>query len=332
MSVIHWTEITSLHNIRKFTQSHPEILNGNSRVSYKYKVKIHGACCAVQIHQDKIIPQSRTTELTQSQDNYGFARWVFSQKNLWEQIHLDTDEEMVIFGEWAGKGVQQGVAASEISDKFFAVFAARYLDSDNDTLIIDPFVLQDLVKNIPNTYVLPWQGAQIEIDWNASSEELAKQAEEINKIVYQIEKNDPWIENTFGIKGVGEGIVLYPVSQNHLGNKNYSNLCFKAKGDKHKNIKNNAPAQVDASTANSIEQFVDMVLTEARLEQGITTLAGSLSFDMKYISPFLTWISNDVQKETKDELEASNLEWKQVSKSINDKARKWFLSKHQEKA
>lgn len=39
------------------------------------------------------------------------------------------------------------------------------------------------------------------------------------------------------------------------------------------------------------------------------------------IKKFTKWISNDVQKETKDEMEASNLTWEQISKMLTTKAR-----------
>lgn len=318
MSVITWTEIEGLHNIKKYAAAYPEILNGNSKVLYKAKVKLHGTNAGVQIRTDgSVVAQSRTTELTIENDNAGFAKWVASTEQFWKKVRSN----LVIFGEWSGPGIQKGVALNQIPNKVFVVFAARNIDSNSDELIVEPEELQTLVQGIPDTYVLPWH-ASFEIDLNASGEELLPVVEDINKCVFLIEANDPWVESTFGVKGTGEGIVLYPSSKEHLGLKNFNNLVFKAKGEKHKNIKTAAPAQVNAEAAASIDQFVDMVLTEARLEQG----AGG-NYDMKSVAKFLTWISGDVQKETQDELEASGLTWDQVSKAITNKARAWYLAK-----
>ena len=66
----------------------------------------------------------------------------------------------------------------------------------------------------------------------------------------------------FKIKGVGEGLVFYPVSEEHLSLKDFNNLVFKAKGEAHKNIKTGAPAQVNPQLASNVDSFVDMVLSE----------------------------------------------------------------------
>lgn len=328
MAVIAWTEIESFHNIKKFMRAYPENLNGNSIVAYRSKVKLHGTNAGVQVHDDgTIIPQSRTTELTLENDNASFARWVMYNKEAWSVA-----KGHIIYGEWIGPGIQKGVAVSEIPKKCFAVFAARIIGENAehrpDALFVEPDVLTKLVKGIPDTYVLPWHkdstGADVgvEINWLAGNDDLEHEVKFINAHVMGVEENDPWVQATFGVKGTGEGLVFYPTSQEHLGLTSFNNLVFKAKGEKHKNIKSSAPAQVNPEAAANVDQFVDMVLTEARLEQGA---AGN--YDMKLVGKFLAWISTDVQKETQDELEASGLTWKDVSKAIATKARLWFIEK-----
>ena len=344
MAVIAWTEITQFNNIRKYTQAHPEILNEQPTVTYRAKVKLHGTNAGIQIYQDgRVVAQSRTNELSAKDDNAGFAKWVESHKDKWFQISNDCDEDFVIFGEWIGPGIQKGVAVSEIPKKCFAVFAARYVSSEDDTLIVDPWLLSKLVEGIPDTYVLPWHNLPVEVNWNSSADELTLNVNEINQWVMEIEKNDPWVENNFGVKGTGEGLVFYPTSREHLGLKNFNNLVFKAKGEAHKNIKTAAPAQVNPEVAASVEQFVDMVLTEARLEQGARAIQGEhkheetlnclwcatseIKFDLKKVGAFIQWVSNDVKKETQDELTASGLTWDQVSKPLTAKARTWYINK-----
>jgi RNA ligase len=330
MTVIPWTEIESFHNVRKYTQAHPEILNDNPVVTYRAKVKLHGTNAGVQVLTGgKVVAQSRTAELSVGNDNAGFAKWVDSNKEYWNKL----PENIIVFGEWCGPGIQKGVAISEIPKKIFAVFAVRFISEIlDDVLMFDPVNLQYLVKDIPDTYVLPWYNDEIQIDWSASSENLTKSVNDINQWVNEVEKNDPWVENTFNVKGTGEGLVFYPTDESHASLVDFNNLVFKAKGEKHKNIKTAAPAQVNPEAASGIEQFADLVLTAARLEQGAMAvmeepIVAMLTFDMKRIGKFLAWIAADVQKETQDELAASNLTWSQVSKAVSNKARTWYLEK-----
>lgn len=318
--IVPWTEIEGFHNIRKFVKAYPDLLNGNPKVNYRAKVKLHGTNAGIQCHHDgKIVAQSRTAELAVGSDNAGFAKWVAENEEAWKAVAI---KDIIIFGEWCGPGIQKGVAINSIPNKIFAVFAARLLDPVTDLLFIEPEMLQALVKGIPNTHVLPWYNdATIQIDWNSPDEVLIG---DINKWVLDIEQNDPWVQETFGVKGVGEGLVFYPVSEDHLNNKNFNNLCFKAKGEKHKNIATAAPVQLEASVAASIDAFVDMVLTPARLEQGAKAVGEG--YEAKLTGKFVNWITADVEKETQDELEASKLVWKDVVKPLTAKARTWYLA------
>ncbi len=352
MNFIAWPEIESFHNIRKFVKAYPENLHGNVLVQYRSKVKLHGTNAAVHCLPDRtVVAQSRTQLLVDGQDNAGFAKWVRDQEGKnstsWSAVAGLAERAgypggVIVYGEWCGTGIQKGVSISDIGKKVFAVFAARTLDG-SDQFIVEPTELQKIVNMVDETYVLPWYNYTNGIDWSASAEFLALKVDQINEWVHAVETNDPWVEATFGVKGTGEGLVFYPVSKEHLGFANFSNLVFKAKGEKHKNIKTAAPAQVDASSAASVTQFVDMVLTDARLEQGARAVQGEhkheeslkclfcvntdVVVDMKSLGQFIKWIVADVQKETQDELEASGLEWKQVSKPVGDRARAWYLEK-----
>lgn len=342
ITMMAWPEITSFHNIRKYTKSYPEILQGDSLVTYKAKVKLHGTNAAVQmipsfgvgpgpgnIAELPLYFQSRENLITPEKDNAGFARW--ASEAFKERQKTYGGPGVIIFGEWIGPGIQKGVAVSEIPKKCFAVFAARPMLPSYipDQLIVDPDKLQEIVAGVPDVYVLPWYKEDTLVDWSASSEMLSIRVDLINDWVHEVEANDPWVEATFGVKGTGEGLVFYPTSEKHLGFENFKNLVFKAKGEKHKNIKDAAPAQVDPSVASGIDAFVDMVLTEARLEQGTTKVSadGSTSYDLKLTGKFVAWVVGDVQKETAAELAASNLTWKQVQKPISDKARAWYMEK-----
>ena len=188
---------------------------------------------------------------------------------------------------------------------------------------MEPAALEAMQHKCPDTYILPWFWPNVfPINWNQNPDMLQAATNVINQAVEGVEAEDPWVKRVFGVKGTGEGLVFYPVSKEHLGLSNFNNLVFKAKGEKHKNIKTAAPADVNPAVAASVDAFVDMVLTPARLDQGATAVGG---FDMKQTGKFVAWCLADVQKETTDELEASQLDWKQVQKPLGDKARSWFL-------
>ena len=328
MTIINWPEIVSFHNLRKqlgVIPAHDPGLGKISKVNYRSKIKLHGTNAGIQHHSDgSVVAQSRTTILSPTQDNFGFGKWVKENEEYWT-VNNSTGHYrsgLIIFGEWAGSGVNKDdVAISSLPQKIFVVFAAQKMD-DPTYFITEPELLSEMVKGIPNTYVLPWH-KEIEIDWSKSDEELSTVVNSINDWVHQVEKIDPWVKENFNLLGTGEGIVFYPSSKEHSGKEMFSNLAFKAKGEKHRVLKTKAPAQLNPEVAANIEQFVELVLTEARLNQGVNTIGG---FEAKLTGKFVNWISEDIQKETKDELQASNLEWKQVQKSILDKARSWYLN------
>lgn len=331
MAVFSWPEIEGFHNIRAYLKMDPgqgwqafELLGGKSTVHYKSKVKLHGTNCAVQLHADgRVIPQSRTTDLSVSPDQLGFARFIKDNETAWKSGSSHNRAGMVIYGEWVGPGVQKSnVAVSDLPGKVFAIFAARHMSDGSDLLVVEPEILASYVRDIPGVYVIPWYEEEIIIDWKHTDEQLNSDVEPINNWVATVEAVDPWVKAEFGKEGMGEGLVFYPVS--HPGLENFKNLAFKAKGAGHRVVKQSAPVQVNAEVAASVDQFVDMVLTEARLEQGTATVSG---FDKKKTGQFVSWIVSDVKKETQAELSASNLTWNQVEKSLATKARTWYLAK-----
>jgi len=327
MSQIPWPDIEGFHNVRKSVQKYPELLGGESIIRYRAKVKLHGMNAAVQIRGDKVIAQSRTQIIGSGCDNAGFAAWTESQIENWKRIG-DAAGSYIVFGEWCGPGIMKGVAVNKAPKKAFAIFAAAKLPFDAEgEWIVDPQRLAFFAEQVPDTYVLPWYAGidSVDIPFLAEADVLQPILDRINEQVAAIEKCDPWVKETFGIEGTGEGLVFYPSDERCSVMKN---LMFKAKGEAHKTVSKSAPAQVDAAVASSIEAFAAMMLTDARLEQGARSASGGeLVFEKRLLGPFMAWIAKDVEKESKAELEASSLTWKQVSKAITDSARKWYIGK-----
>lgn len=304
---VSWGSIELLHNaIRTLT-----LLNEQGQpfpiVEYRAKVKLHGTNCAVQITSAGPVAQSRNLILTPEADHKGFATWVKARADFWSSIA----KGLVVFGEWCGPGVEKGMAISAAPSKMFCVFAIR----EGERMIYEPSEVDALLPDRPaDVHVLPWEGEPIAIDFG-SREALERVAKLLNDRVAEVEREDPWCKRVLGVSGLGEGLVFYPSPFDQT-------LMFKAKGDKHRTAGKSA-VQVDASVAASVDDFVALVVTDARLRQGLEAIGGE--FDAKKTGAFLAWITADVKKESVAELEASKLSWAQVEKGVQQRARKWFL-------
>lgn len=318
-----WSDIVAIHNIVKYAKAHPEILQNNHVVEYKSKIKLDGTNAAVVVSNGNVFYQSRERFITPADDNMGFATWASKLENFWLEVAEKFGNDLVIYGEWAGPGIQKNVAVTKLPTKIFAVFAIRSLEEDIDTMIVEPSNIKELLFSSlqEGLWVLDWDPFSFTVDFsNLENLDL----EPINQRVLDVEKCDPFVKQFFNIEGIGEGLVFYPVS--HPGFTNFTNLAWKAKGTEHKTVKQTAPAQLLPEKAQNITEFVDLVCTVARLEQGVTkTNNGILEFSKKNLGPFIKWVCDDVLKECKDELAASNLEFKQVSGELSKFARNWFL-------
>lgn len=318
VSHVNWPEITSLFNVRKYLK---EI--GESRsIRYRSKIKLDGTNAAVQIFPDgTLVCQSREEIITPEKDNAGFARWVSENKDYF--LSIKTEEPIIVFGEWCGQGIQKRCSISQIDKKIFAVFAIQY-DQEFD---INPETIRKVLPEHNQVYVL-WFNDEIVLNYE-NQELLSAQAEEINKLIFQIEDCDPWVKSVFGIEGLGEGLVYYPISECRIVDEKilvdrsfYKDYVFKAKGEKHAVVKTKAPVQIDPEVAKNIDEFVEMFVTENRLEQFSTKVGG---FDVKKTGLFLKAFNDDVIKESTAELEASGLTWKDVSSAVSTKARNWYI-------
>jgi hypothetical protein len=299
---VTWGSIELLHNCVRTLEHLATLGQPLPTLRYRAKVKLHGSNCAVQVTEDGLVAQSRTQLLTPSADYKGFAAWAHAHTSAFA-LPIGS----IVFGEWCGPGVEKGMAISRVETKQFVVFAIQ----QGDAFVVEPEQIRALV---PELLVLPWEGEPITIDFG-SRESLERAAEELNRRVAEVEREDPWVKRQFGISGLGEGLVLYP--------EPFANsLMFKAKGEKHRTAGTKTAVAVDATVVASVNDFVALMVTEARLQQGLTACGGTR--DPKQTGAFLAWIAADVQKESVAELEASGLTWAQVDKALQTAARAWF--------
>ena len=318
MSFVSFPSIEGFHHVVRAVNAYPHL--APSPVVYRGKIKLHGTNAAVRVIGDTLLSQSRTQLITPQADNVGFAKWVEGYRDYFIGLNLSNH---TIFGEWCGPGIMKGTAINQISSKVFAIFAIMAGVGDDSLVILEPEEIKALLKDHPSDiHILPWQGESFTADFLKRSN-LQNVADLCNKVVSEIEPCDPWVKAVFGIEGTAEGVVYYPTGV--VTRKQFSDLSFKAKGEKHKVVKTKQAVQIDPEVARSIEEFIALFVTEARLEQGAATIGGV--FDPKNIGSFLKWVANDIIKESVAELEASDLTWDQVQKQVNLAARNWFLSK-----
>ena len=317
-----WPSVELLHNVRRSLIA----VEAAPVVTYRAKIKLDGTNAGVQVFADgRVAAQSRSQIITPEDDNMGFARWVSQQVDYFAQ--LAGREHLTIFGEWCGRGIQKRTAISQIDRRIFAILAVQIGGVENEItrLEVNPDQISELLQPHPDVYVLPFTGEPLTLDYG-NRDQMESVTTTLNQLIAEVEQTDPWVKDTFGIEGLGEGVVLYPQSETTVDRLTYPELMFKAKGEKHQVVKTKRPVQLDPERVKTIDQFVGLMVTSARLEQGVTEVCGG-QLEMRQMGAFLKWLAMDVQKESVAELEAAQLSWKDVNKAVTNAGKQWFCDR-----
>ena len=322
IEMIRWPSIELFHNLCRGLAT----VEATPTLTYRAKVKLDGTNAAVQFFPDgTIAAQSRSQVITPKKDNAGFAIWLAQHQDAFSICAKE--EHMTIFGEWCGKGSQRRTAISDIDRKIFVVFAVQLGTGDDETArwVIEPERIVQYVPVHPDVYVLTFYGEAIVLDFSNESG-LVEAIASLNQTVEQVAHLAPWVKDTYGLEGLGEGLVLDPEVDSVVERREYRDLLFKAKGLKHQVVKTKKPVQLDPEIAKNIDEFVALFVTSNRCEQALIE-GCDRKLEMSQTGAFLKWIGTDVQKESHAELEAAKLTWKQVSKAVGKAARDWYISK-----
>ncbi len=301
-------------------------------VTFKGTVKLHGTNAGVSFNGiDGLWAQSRKNIIRPEKDNAGFAFFVESNKLVIHEMvtevintnKIDTSAYTVtIYGEWCGGNIQKGVAITGL-DKMWVIFGVKISPNDPDTEESAYWVDHSQLKSVENKIynVADFKTFEVEIDFGNPVEAQNK----IVELVLEVEKECP-VGKEFGRElgedtcTIGEGIVF-------TGKYKDNYYRFKAKGKEHSASKVKTVAAVDVEKVNSIDAFVNYAVTENRLNQGIEqvfTSAGATP-EVRKTGDFLRWISNDVIAEEIDVMKESNLEPKDVNRSVSTRAREWYM-------
>ena len=119
-------------------------------VEFTGTVKLHGTNAGVVLDRDGVLTtQARRGTITVDKDNAGFAGFIsepdmtnFLTTKLYSIFILEQNpnaQGVALFGEFAGKTIQKGVAICQL-EKFFAPFAIALVFKNDTDSIEDEFV------------------------------------------------------------------------------------------------------------------------------------------------------------------------------------------------
>lgn len=288
-------------------------------------VKLHGANCSVVLTRDgDFYPQSRENVLTEEVNCEGFYQFAMDRKNLFVSLLTgylkatpEDVEAVVLYGEWAGKGIQKKVAISQL-DPFFSVFDLRLIDSTYEqggTGFIDTSFekFHWPMHRLYNIHAFKTWTIGLDV---ANPETIQ---DTLRTETLGVQSECP-VGKALGVEGVGEGIVWTVV---YKGKKHR----MKVKGQKHSstNVKELAP--VDTVKVNSINEFIEYAITENRMNQGLDVMRKSNQpITRENTNIFVKWVFADVMKEEKETLAKSNITTKDIASKGNYKIRQFYMS------
>lgn len=299
--------MTKFPSIESFAHVFRDAVRG---VYAKPKIKLHGTNGGVVVKKGKVVAQSRNNLLIES-DNAGFAAWVREQEHLWADC-----SDGIIYGEWAGPGIQDRDAVTKILRKTFFVFAVL---SEGKMITEPEDIAMRLNPTLCNVVVLPWFAPAATVTFENVGSFVEMVNEEINKIAVQ----DPFIFEHFGVTGPGEGLVYMPPDPSNI--ETFCRNTFKVKTEDHRVRKTVRAISVKIDIPKDAVDFVLTFVTPARCQQAVTEACNG-NRAPELTRDFLKWMGSDVRKESMVELEGMGVEWGGVAKFVNDAARKWFLA------
>ncbi len=309
----------------------------NPTLRVKGTIKLHGTNASVCFDNvDGYRPQSRERVISIEKDNMGFA--VFAEKNKEHFMnHINryvkffdidlTKNTVVIYGEWAGIGVQKGVGISKVPKQFYCfgvrikpIVDIEYEDgnleeNNHPSLWLDG---SDIIDNDNGIYSIhQFQTFEMDIDFShpqKSQNELIAITDEVERLCpvanhFKDEDGNP-------IEGIGEGVVW---TTTYMGKV----LRIKVKGEKHSVSKVKTVASVDPTLMKSVDEFVDMTVTENRVNQARQTVDGCDGTN-KYLGQIIKWVHKDIIDEETDTLIASGLIWKDVASRVTRKIKEIY--------
>jgi hypothetical protein len=279
-------------------------------IKFTGQVKLHGTNSGIQYDcvSGELVAQSRSRIVKDG--HFGFAQWVASNRAELTTIFKNIEapkgtNSIVMFGEWAGRGIQKGVGVTQIDPAFF-LFDIAFKSDDEEELMWD----ESLIESYFFHTISVFPTYEVAVDFS----DPAKARDEMEIMVEAVEKECP-VTKMLGHTGIGEGIVF-------TGQYKNERIQFKVKGDAHKVVGSKEKIAITEEDLNDIQELIAYTVTENRVKQGVQEVCNG-ELDKRYTGALLKWIVKDIQSEEQDAIEKLGVNG--YTKYLSDAARKIFF-------
>ncbi|KAI4962106.1 hypothetical protein J4E86_001138 [Alternaria arbusti] len=321
--------------------AHPEANIIVDPIPFIGTVKLHGTHADILVYPDnRIVFQSRNiVGLSVAKDNQGFAadmsektaavlglrdvylkRW----KELYPSKTVGEDLPVVIAGEWIGDKIQKDVAIAQLSRRFVIVSVNingtwQKDEEYSDISLSDHDIYSASRAGVFHTTLYP--------------DDYERTVSEVERMTEDVAAQCPFA-SSFGISGLGEGIVWKPVPTQYNGD---TSLWFKSKGGKFKPTFFRVPKQHEGADIMRERRKAAATVAAAwcsqqRLEQGWDVLREKdVERDVGALGDFLKWIQYDILEEEKGYIKEHGVDEAALKIEIAKIAKPWYRAKLRER-
>jgi len=230
-------------------------------------------------------------------------------------VEISEESPLVIAGEWCGKGIQKGVALTQLERCF--VIVSLWVNGG--------WVLDENYKGVCDEAVGVYnisRAGYFHFSFDLEDADGSERA--VQALADKVERACPFAR-TFGIEGMGEGIVWK--AREYCGDPAF---WFKTKGDALAVSQSNKvpPSAVAMENRHRAENFAKAVVTENRLMQGWEYM-GEMGMErgLKGMGGFLGWVVQDCLAEEEGEMRKVGISKTVLKPAIVGIAKGWFERK-----
>lgn len=297
-------------------------------------VKLHGTNAGIGYNGNDLWCQSKTNIINIKSDNAGFSFFVEKNRNYFidimkliiNQYNIDiTKNNIILYGEWCGEGIQKNVGISNFPKMFF-IFDVKIVNLEEQT---QNYYINSEFKEIKSNKELniyninEFKKYNIKIDFN----NLEDAQHILEKYVTEVENECP-VTKALGQTGIGEGIIFKHYFEDG------TRFIFKVKGEKHSVSKNREKIPIKVHD-EKLTDFVENTVTENRFNQSLEYLyeinpeleTYKKKYKMNDVSRIIEWMYNDIFREERDVILENNYEYKILYSEIARRVVKMFKNK-----
>ena len=294
-------------------------------ISFNGTVKLHGVNAAVvQLPDGTRYAQSRNKIITPENDHMGFAKYVKEHKYSFDVLFNAIQrpkETVIVFGEFAGKGIQKNIGISKLPKSFYAFEIEKRIEGTNPTTK-EPWLDPELSPPAYNA-IQAFYHKSVTIDFSKPLEELTAL---LAPYTQEVEDRCPvaahYLPDDTNL--IGEGVVWKAVFNDKV-------IRFKVKGDKHSKASRVPKQPLTPEELANIVNYDHVALqlfSPERCQQAIFEIYGpdwEQDIGYKELGAYLKWVLEDTWKEEYDILEEAKLTTRQVGKPLSRLARTYFI-------